>query len=943
MSDQNNKLVPFQIGPAPESEMIEYNMNHQQQFSGITGSSPSMLNSQQISPVVTRHPNPYPGGPAFPPPQIITIPKPIAVDHNTTTVSGTRLSVNHQENTIEIITPKYKEKSTLYNTGMTQTVPQNSCHIKIIGHGVFIVESVIENENSVQYVNIKVNNETTFTIPMELIDQQSNKVIIAFSSAGLAINKKYKHELCEYIKYMCMQFMPEKIHQGFYFDQEGTLHHQNENQILREEYDINEAIRDFSLKVRSSSEAFPDWFYTFLLFELLAASASMTLLREFGLSYPLIVFWADNVNDAYSNLMSLFMNGIRSTLPEKMKVCDYYHATDRFIPVIIDKNHYTGNIKTKANDFISAHSENIVYATSLPLIVTSDVSLFENSNVMLIPWEKLNVRNSEKAYNAFQKVILQKKEMNKFSISERLGALSEEFKKPMLRFLGIISDLVNVNESTRMQYIDFIMPLCFNPSTDIVKKFLKTLISLDHITKPIKYERKTSSSEYNKNVVFYDNNLILLNSALFSELSKMSGTSPDMMKKELAERRMLRINSQGYQYNVSFRNNTSCYMYAIDQAETFGIFNTRFQASAFIARKPDTMIQLGKAHSPCDDTDIFYTFDRTPSDNNQHCIILGKSGSGKTTLMKRMICGFVENGIGCIVIDSKQDYKQLTGEHFQHIRIGGEEGFMPCHEINLDTIISFAECLDTGFTPSQKQMLRSKCSQFNHEHFNSVEGFIDACLDNLTSVKHGEIRDVLENIKADPISHGKRLDWKDLLQNGKATIFDVDYDQFITDTTLKPIVNSMLMSFLNYKISVPDYNNCVLMINEARNYDIGTGSAISKILTQLRSKHVACFLASQFMSYENGAKVPNVISQCDTKIIFNTTDSKFINNLLQLNQENKKAVNDELASLHTGEALICNYEGTTIASARDYLSHIIRVSLSNFSADDYPELFGTTL
>lgn len=34
---------------------------------------------------------------------------------------------------------------------------------------------------------------------------------------------------------------------------------------------------------------------------------------------------------------------------------------------------------------------------------------------------------------------------------------------------------------------------------------------------------------------------------------------------------------------------------------------------------------------------------------------------------------------------------------------------------------------------------------------------------------------------------------------------------------------------------------------------------------------------------------------------FNTTDSKFINNLLQLNQENKKAVNDELASLHTGE------------------------------------------
>lgn len=116
------------------------------------------------------------------------------------------------------------------------------------------------------------------------------------------------------------------------------------------------------------------------------------------------------------------------------------------------------------------------------------------------------------------------------------------------------------------------------------------------------------------------------------------------------------------------------------------------------------MIQLGKAPSPCDDTDIFYTFDRTPSDNNQHCIIFGKSGSGKTTLMKRMICGFVENGIGCIVIDSKQDYKQLTGKHFQHIRIGGEEGFMPCHEINLDTIISFAECLDTGFTPSQKQV-----------------------------------------------------------------------------------------------------------------------------------------------------------------------------------------------------------------------------------------------
>ena len=53
MSDQNNRLVPFRIGSAPESEMIEYNMNHQQQFSGITGNSPSMLNSQQISPGVT--------------------------------------------------------------------------------------------------------------------------------------------------------------------------------------------------------------------------------------------------------------------------------------------------------------------------------------------------------------------------------------------------------------------------------------------------------------------------------------------------------------------------------------------------------------------------------------------------------------------------------------------------------------------------------------------------------------------------------------------------------------------------------------------------------------------------------------------------------------------------------------------------------------------------
>lgn len=95
---------------------------------------------------------------------------------------------------------------------------------------------------------------------------------------------------------------------------------------------------------------------------------------------------------------------------------------------------------------------------------------------MLIPWEKQNVRNSEKAYNAFQKAILQKNGMNKFSISERIGALSEEFKKPMLRFLGIISDLVNVNESTRLQFIDFIIMLCFNPSTDIVKKNFSKLL-----------------------------------------------------------------------------------------------------------------------------------------------------------------------------------------------------------------------------------------------------------------------------------------------------------------------------------------------------------------------------------------------------------------------------------------------------------------------------------
>ena len=27
MSDQNNRLVPFRIGSAPESEMIEYNID----------------------------------------------------------------------------------------------------------------------------------------------------------------------------------------------------------------------------------------------------------------------------------------------------------------------------------------------------------------------------------------------------------------------------------------------------------------------------------------------------------------------------------------------------------------------------------------------------------------------------------------------------------------------------------------------------------------------------------------------------------------------------------------------------------------------------------------------------------------------------------------------------------------------------------------------------
>ena len=918
MSDKNpneneGRIFPFIICDS-ESESSNQTSPQAPVSNGVQPPQQVSTKPGVVSPVQ----NVQPGfQPKYPPPFRATSEQ--TIGQTTDTTSSKVLFVDLFNNKTLLITDS-RSMNTIYKQQLFID-PYNNLYPKInnyqnqnsktrksvVGNGVFRVTRLLNHANSENEIEILVNNSDLITIPVSDLQSQSSLVLTRFAEAGLVLKKECRKELCEYILTISSSAPQNYIWKGFNLDESGRIVHSDEDQILRDTTETSDIIRASGIPEYPRND---EKYYKWMMINLLQISSFITLFKCYQITLPLIVFWTDDVNKTYVELSSFFCPANNQT-NKRMKVSDYYTAeTDRFIPVIVDKNSMTGNVVQKANDFLQHHDMNAAVATSLPVIITTEPGLFRSESTAVIRWHSYLVSQPEIIYSFTQNRILKK------NMSFSKGNTRMQFSS-IYYILDYIEDIDVLQDENYLKYLSSI-DTHSDDTEDIVRSFIRTLINTD-----LRKDRLRSDS-FDENTLYTDEKYIAMSSTLFSRLARESGCQPDMLKKELHDRNMLSCNQKGYQKNTEIAGEYHN-LYVINQNEVFGDFSVGLQTSD---KYPDASFRLGECKSPYGSNPVYYTFRGLQRNANQHCLILGDSGYGKTTLMKSMIRKSADSNLECVVIDSKQDYSDLTGEQFLHIRIGGDNGYVPYSEISPEAVFAMAECLQTGLSTEQKKRFRSKLSYLTrNNHYENLDSYITDCMESEKLDR--DFISILENLADSGICRKKPLDWNSMLNPGRALIIDVDYNELITPDTLAPIVDSILLSFCKYKHSRPAVQTaCTVMIDEARNYTIGTGSGVSKVLAELRSKNVAGFIATQFMSSENGTKVSSIIGQCRTKIIFRTSDLDSLRRILPKSNKSNEIIK-EIDSLGVGTALVCSENKDTIFSGENYIGKFIKVKIDD--------------
>ena len=698
--------------------------------------------------------------------------------------------------------------------------------------------------------------------------------------------------------------------------------------------------------------------YNMLMFCLLGISSMLTCLNRSKVSgLPLIVFWADNIIDAYKELTDLFANGIyrreSETIKTEKEISALYEQVDCFIPIIVDKAVSPRNFSAnkQANCLIIANNaRQDTIATSLPVIITSDPSLFKNMSAMVFRYNSIIIKHSNAVYNCFRQYVLKNNSssmipletqkdisIEKRFFSEKYGS-SKATLYMLLKYVFLWFVIQDVTANNSFKYIVYLNNLFWsdNNSGTNAERFCKNLVSCKELTRV----DRITATEYSDMCMYLDRNGISMSLDTFKFLAKKSLCDADMLKEELKNKGLLVIDTGTYQKNISICGKVRN-VYCISQSALYGKYNVVMCSNEFIDKAPDYKLRLGVNN----DTEIYYTFDSVAKADNQHCFVFGNSGCGKTTLLKSMICEAARNNFECLVIDAKLDYSSFSGEHFNHIRFGDKSGYTLCSTINAESIIRLMQCIGMHLTSSIERKIKLKCDPIARKtNYAVLKEYLDDCYLMLSDdPKTEELAEMIFELGEHPICRGKLLDWQSILQKGKAVIFDLPYDQIVTDDeALSNIADTVLQSFFMYKRTknppLEERIPCMVFIDEVKNYKIGTKSAISNILSQGRSSNIAAVLATQYLSADNGTKVSAVIGQCNTVVSFGTAESSYAVKVLECSSEEKKEMADALRELSVGEAIVYSKE-KTVSTDTSYVHNYLKVRFNDFCSGEYPELF----
>lgn len=827
--------------------------------------------------------------------------------------------------------------------------------IEVIADGVFRVERIVSDEFGNTTIYIKVNTvDDELELSMEEVTGSNNSVIRKFGEKGLIIDKKYTKHICKYIVSAAGLLSVVEKHHGFYIGKSGTPAHDDESNIRKLACDCYDAPWFFGLGEGIHDD---DQALRMVYFCLLGISSMLTLFRRMNIrGLPLIVIWADNVTDTYNELSNLFYNGKYRkesfTVHSEKEIPSLYCQEDCFIPVIVDKSTSPRSFSAEkqANSLIISNNNQDIISTSAPVIITSDPALFKNESVMIFRYNSFKPENIDEVYNSFKKGILYDNSLyfklndDEFWKNGEYPSLTKLYGERrgllylLLKYVYLWFAVDDVDEEKHCGFYDFLNSAfsSVDSSGENTERFCRTLLSCDDLERVDRF----TATEYSDMCLYLDKNYISMSSATFSYLAKKSLCNADLLKDELKNNRLLVIDTGTYQKNVNIANRVRN-VYCISQPALYGKYNVVMYSNEFINKAPDYRLGLGVNN----DTEIYYSFDSIARADNQHCFVFGNSGCGKTTLLKSMICESIQNGFECLVIDAKGDYSGFSGEHFYHISFGDEHGYVPCSSIDADSIVKLLQCTGMKLSSENISKIKAKCGPIARKtSYPDLKAYLNDCYFVLSAdPKTKEFAEMLRELGELPIFRGKLLDWQNILQSGRAVIFDLQYDDVVTDDeVLSNIADTILQSFFMYKrtknLPVEERTPCMVFVDEVKNYKIGTKSAISNILSQGRSGNIAAVLATQYLSADNGTKVGAVIGQCNTVISFNTSEPTYAVKFLECSNEEKKEMADALKELTIGEAIVYGKE-KTISTDTSYVHNYLKVRFDDFSTEKYQDLF----
>ncbi len=729
-------------------------------------------------------------------------------------------------------------------------------------------------------------------IPAEILTHDKKALSHTLKHNGLIM--KYSdsvEKIQEYLaeKYAKLSVHAEIRHDGFYIE-DNCLHHSEETEIFKGAADSFEILDIFNLN--DTKEGHPPYLNLTLMGTGCIASI-LTLLIKLGYNQmPLIVMTNSNPEKAAMELSKVFCD---TNKPIKLSRGLKMSYTNK-LTIIVSDNSYTDYMeRTLLTGLIGLGSYSLEYAgediriETLPVLVTSDIKAAHRQilgeRFIEIPYTQTNInQNALRGFKWFQRMCLNQQDFL-LSITEAAQKYKTERLEPygcpeyrqdfyslllattekILLTIGYdakqVSDIIS-------GYTDYLLYASDSEkdAVSIIKDYLKQCAPNTLMPKTSITETKVHSS-----IIGYTDDNLLITSPAMQKIATESGMSQTELAKQLKSAGVLDCGDK-YQKNVRISDGTYRF-YALPYNRLFDIGQVRIQPDEFSYSPPALTVPIGM----CGDVQINYSLDDLIGTENPHALVTGPSGSGKSYFLSKFGSEAARKGMAVIFLGTEITYPD-TGENENRI-ILRKQSFDE-EIITFGTILSPLMDL-SDWTDSEKELLNMFVVE--QERFKTVEQCVEVCHDLFSGEADGER--ILSRIDFTHCCgvYNTAYNWSRICMTGSVTKVIAKNDD--TD-----FLNAILKSLFDYKCSQKETTPCLLVIDECQEFDLQQNSPLVKlILRQGRKYGIMAFLATQYLTADNGKNISKAIKQCDTIIAFKPGDNVDIVKLMGYSIKDEQA------------------------------------------------------